>query len=629
MASAAVFLPLLAALFAALAGPVLPVRGSGIASTVLVALAALASLMVLTGESAESVRLGTWISVGGFDVDWAIRTDSLSVLMMVVVNSISALIHLYAVGYMARDAHQPRFFAYLSLFTFSMLALVSADNFLQLFFGWEGVGLCSYLLIGFWFHRPSANAAAIKAFLVNRIGDVGLVIGLAALLAVFGSFSFDDIFADVDRVGSETLLGFPALEVIAFLLFAGAMGKSAQIGLHTWLPDAMEGPTPVSALIHAATMVTAGVFLVARCAPLYEAAPFALGAVVVVGAATALFAGTVALVQTDIKRVIAWSTCSQLGYMFLACGVTAHASALFHLFTHACFKALLFLGAGAVIHALDDEQDMRRMGGLARALPVTCAGMAVGSLALSGIPPFAGFWSKDAILEAAFAQGSPVALIGFWAGLAAALLTGIYVWRLVFLVFAGAPRADAAKMEHVHESPWSMRVPVVVLAVAACVVGWLAHDLASPQASFWNGAFAFVHTSPHHPPLWVRILPAFAGVAGLVIAWFLYARGTAFITKIARFVPGVHAFFARSWYFDELFTALFVRPVRGLGSWLSRTVDQGLIDRLGPEGTAAATIEGARRMRLFQSGYIDHYALVMVLGAVAFVAWNLVVGGGR
>lgn len=629
MAVAAVFLPLAGAALAALlsrrANPAL----AGITTTGLTALALVASLGVLAGlgDDPTRVSLATWIAVDGLQLDWALRADPLSALMLVVVNAISALVHLYAIGYMAEDLHRPRFFAFLSLFTFSMLLLVSADNFLQLFCGWEGVGLSSYLLIGFWYERSTANAAAIKAFLMNRIGDVGLVLALAAIALTFESLTFDAVFGGAAEAGAgaATLLGLPALEVIGVLLLVGAMGKSAQIGLHTWLADAMEGPTPVSALLHAATMVTAGVFLVARCAPLYEGAPVATGLVAAVGAATALFAATIALAQTDIKRVVAWSTCSQLGYMFLAAGVAVPAAALFHLFTHAFFKALLFLGAGAVIHALAREQDLRRMGGLARRMPLTCAAMVIGSLALSGLPPFAGFWSKDVILESAFAAHGPVALAGFWMGLAAAFLTGLYSWRLVFLVFAGEARAPARVLAAAHEPGWSMRFPVLILAAAACVAGWWAHDLADAGTPFWRGLFATAHHGD--VPFWVPIAPAVAGAGGLLVAWLVYVARPELVARASARTAAVGAFLAAGWRFDALYDGLVVRTVRRMGSFLAAGIDQGLIDRRGPEGVGRAALAGAVRVQFLQTGQLHHYALVVVVGAVLFAAWNLLAGG--
>ncbi len=623
MAAAAVFLPLAGALLA-VALPRRTPAAAGIAATSLSGLALAASLGVVAGLGGdpERVTLATWIAVDGLELDWALRIDPLSALMLAVVNAVSALVHLYAVGYMAEDPHRPRFFAFLSLFTFAMLLLVSADNFLQLFCGWEGVGLCSYLLIGFWYRRAAANAAAVKAFLMNRIGDVGLVLALAAIVLAFDSLAFDAVF-EAAGSGPATLFGLPAAEIVGVLLLIGAMGKSAQIGLHTWLADAMEGPTPVSALLHAATMVTAGVFLVARCAPLYADAPVALGLVAAVGAATALFAATVALAQHDIKRVVAWSTCSQLGYMFLAAGVAAPAAAVFHLLTHAGFKALLFLGAGAVIHALAHEQDLRRMGGLARRMPLTCAGMVIGSLALSGLPPFAGFWSKDAILVNAFAAGGPVATAGFWAGLAAAFLTGLYSWRLVFLAFAGESRAAAGVRSGAHEPGWTMQVPVLVLAAAACGAGGWAHGLAAADAPYWRGLFPAAHAVD--VALWVPAAPAAAGAAGLLAAWLRYGIRPG--RRRADRTTAVGAFLAAGWHFDSLYDALVVRPVRRAGRFLAASVDRGLIDRYGPEGIAGLALAGAARVRSLQTGQLHHYALAVVVGVVLFAAWNLLAGG--
>ncbi len=625
IATAAVFLPLAGAVIAAATARRAPPAFAGVMTTVLVVGAFGASIWLLTtlGETPAKVPLATWIAVDGLVIDWALRLDPLSVLMLVVVNAVAALVHLYAIGYMAADPHRPRFFAFLSLFTFSMLLLVSADNFVQLFCGWEGVGLSSYLLIGFWYKRATANAAAIKAFLMNRIGDMGFVLALAAIAYTFESLTFDTVFGAA-APNVPTLLGLPALEVIGVLLLIGAMGKSAQIGLHTWLADAMEGPTPVSALLHAATMVTAGVFLVARCAPLYEGAPVALGLVAVVGAATALFAATIALAQHDIKRIVAWSTCSQLGYMFLALGVAAPAAGIFHLFTHAFFKALLFLGAGAVIHALAHEQDLRQMGGLRRKLPFTFAAMVIGSLALSGVPPFAGFWSKDVILESAYAAHTLVGSAGFWVGLGAAFLTGLYSWRLVFLAFAGTPRGSADRHAKAHEPGWAMRSPILVLAVAAVCAGWLGHALAHPDAAFWRDLFPMAS----HPsvPFWVRAAPTVLGVVGIGIAWLLYGARLPLLLRGADRFAAVREFLARGWYVDYLYDTLAVRSVRRFGEFLATAIDRGLIDWHGPEGVGRAALSGASRLQRVQTGQIHHYALVVLAGAIAFAAWNLVTG---
>jgi NADH-quinone oxidoreductase subunit L len=489
MEVAVVLLPLLGAIIAGLFGRLIGDRASQVVTCSLMVLAGLLSISVFVdvalGGNVRVIELFTWVDSGEFEVSWAVRADTLSAVMMLVVSNISALIHIYSIGYMSHDKSIPRFFAYLSLFTFFMLSLVTADNFLQMFFGWEGVGLCSYLLIGFWYERPSACAAAIKAFLVNRVGDIGFALGIMGCFVLFGSVGFDQVFASVPEYADYTFnfLGIEghALTVFAILLFIGAMGKSAQLGLHTWLPDAMEGPTPVSALIHAATMVTAGVFMVCRLSPIFEYAPIALQMVTYVGAATAFFAATIGLTQFDIKRVIAYSTCSQLGYMFFAAGVSAYGAAIFHLMTHAFFKALLFLGSGSVIHAMSDEQDMRKMGGIWRLIPITYAVMWIGSLALAGIGipgvfGFAGFYSKDIVLEAAYGAHSAAGSFAFWLGIAAAFMTAFYSWRLLFMTFHGAPRADKRVMDHVHESPWIMLVPLLLLSVGAIFAGAFAYD---------------------------------------------------------------------------------------------------------------------------------------------------------
>jgi len=479
MYQAILFLPLVGALVAGLFGRLVGARPSEVITTTLVLITALLSWLAfyqvaIQGEE-QRIELLRFIDSGDLKAVWSLRIDTLTAVMLVVVTMVSGLVHLYSIGYMEEDTGRPRFFAYLSLFTFAMLALVTADDFVQLFFGWEGVGLASYLLIGFWYHKPSANAAAIKAFIVNRVGDFGFALGIFAIFTLFNSVQYDTVFASApDHVG-ETMnfLGMQvdALTLICLLLFMGAMGKSAQFLLHTWLPDAMEGPTPVSALIHAATMVTAGVFMVARLSPLYELAPIALGFVAIIGATTAFFAATVGLVQTDIKRVVAYSTCSQLGYMFAAEGVGAYGAGMFHLFTHASFKALLFLGAGAVIHALHHEQDLRRMGALRKVLPFTWAMMLVGTLSLTGFPFTAGFVSKDAIIEATYAAQSWVGNYAFVLTLFAAMLTSFYSWRLMFLAFEGKPREPKEVLEHAHEPPWTMGVPLVILALGALLTG--------------------------------------------------------------------------------------------------------------------------------------------------------------
>jgi NADH-quinone oxidoreductase subunit L len=634
-ATGVVFFPLLGAIIAGLFGRWIGDRGAQLVTCGGLILSALCSWVVLAGAlggEPYKIELFRWIHAGTFEADWVIRVDVLSAVMMFTVSTVSALIHVYSVGYMAHDPSIPRFMSYLSLFTFFMLALVTADNFLQLYFGWEGVGLVSYLLIGFWYTRPSAAAAAIKAFLVNRVGDVGFALGIAAIYLVFDSVEFDVVFGAAGEFAATQLVvfgtTFDTITVICILLFIGAMGKSAQIGLHTWLPDAMEGPTPVSALIHAATMVTAGVFLVARCSPLFEHSTTALGFVTFIGATTAFFAATVALVQTDIKRVIAYSTCSQLGYMFFACGVSAYAAGIFHLYTHAFFKALLFLGAGSVIHAMSDEQDMRRMGGIWRQLPVTYAVMWIGSLALAGIPIFAGYYSKDMILEAAYAAHAPFAGYAFWLGLAAAVLTAFYSWRLLFMTFHGAPRASAEVMAHVHESPRVMTIPLILLAVGATFAGLFGLPMIEGAGAFWQGSILVLpeHDAleeAHHVAFPIKVLPVIVALIGIAIAYIMYMRQPDLPGRLAGALPALYRFLLNKWYFDELYERLLVEPAKRLGYGLWQGVDVMTIDRFGPDGVALSTLSVARRAVRLQSGYLYHYAFAMLIGVAALVTWYL------
>ena len=575
-----------------------------------------------------------FITSGDLKAVWSLRIDTLTAVMLVVVTTVSGLVHLYSIGYMEEDPGRPRFFAYLSLFTFAMLALVTADDFVQLFFGWEGVGLASYLLIGFWYHKPSANAAAIKAFIVNRVGDFGFALGIFAIFTLFNSVQYDTVFASApDHVG-ETMQFLAwrvdALTLICLLLFMGAMGKSAQFLLHTWLPDAMEGPTPVSALIHAATMVTAGVFMVARLSPLFELAPIALGFVAIIGATTAFFAATVGLVQTDIKRVVAYSTCSQLGYMFAAEGVGAYGAGMFHLFTHASFKALLFLGAGAVIHALHHEQDLRRMGALRKVLPFTWAMMLIGTLSLTGFPFTAGFVSKDAIIEATYAAHSWVGNYAFVLTLIAAVLTSFYSWRLMFLAFEGKPREPKDVLAHAHEPPWTMGIPLALLALGALLLGGLfAHlFIGSGQTEFWRGSLVTHEGAHHEVPLWVMLAPTIAMALGLVTAWYFYIRNPLVPFGLAKRFRGAHQFLLNAWYFDALYDALFVRPAKRLGRFLWKTGDGTIIDGLGPDGVSARVIDITNRVVKLQSGYIYHYAFVMLIGVAALITYFLFAGGG-
>jgi NADH-quinone oxidoreductase subunit L len=552
--------------------------------------------------------------------------------MLIVVNGVSSMVHVYSIGYMSHDHHKPRFMAYLSLFTFFMLMLVTADNFVQMYFGWEGVGVASYLLINFWYEKPSANNASMKAFIVNRVGDFGFALGIMAIFYLFGSVHFDTVFAAAAGKAGQTMnfLGFnlDALTVACLLLFMGAMGKSAQLGLHTWLPDAMEGPTPVSALIHAATMVTAGVFMVARLSPIFEYAPLALNVIAIVGASTAFVAATIGLTQYDIKRVIAYSTMSQLGYMFFALGVSAYSAAMFHLMTHAFFKALLFLGAGSVIHAMSDEQDIRKMGGIWRLIPITYAMMWIGSLALAGIPFFAGYYSKDMILEAAYAAHSGVGAYAFWLGIAAALMTAFYSWRLIILTFHGRPRANDRVMAHVHESPAIMTVPLAVLAVGALFSGMVAYNwfVGEGREAFWGEAIFVLHEhdtieAAHHVPSWVPMAPFIAGVIGIALAYLFYMFVPQLPGMVTGALGGLYRFVYRKWMFDELYDRLFVQPARYLGYGLWKSGDGAIIDGVGPDGIAAATRDVAFRAARLQSGYVYHYAFVMVIGVVLLVGW--------
>jgi len=671
-----VFLPLIAAIVAGLGGRLIGKTAAKVVTTgALFVGAALSWPIFLSyvagGAEAQSVPILTWIRSGDLSVDWSLWVDPLTAVMLVVVTTVSSLVHLYSWGYMEEDDSQPRFFAYLSLFSFAMLMLVTADSLVQMFFGWEGVGLASYLLIGFWYHKPSANAAALKAFVVNRVGDFGFSLGIFGTFLVFGTVSIPVILAAVPEVAGSTI-GFAGLRVdtmtlLCLLLFVGAMGKSAQLGLHTWLPDAMEGPTPVSALIHAATMVTAGVFMVCRLSPMFEASAVASHVVIYVGAATAIFAATVGTAQNDIKRVIAYSTCSQLGYMFFAAGVGAYGAAMFHLFTHAFFKALLFLGAGSVIHAMHHEQDMRYYGALRREIPFTFWAMVIGTLAITGVGipltyfGFAGFFSKDAILEAAFASGSVPGTIAFWVGATAALLTSFYSWRLIFLTFFGNPRWAASEHVqhaihgdpdhpdeehgdsghgtamppegtggyHPHESPWTILVPLALLSLGAVLAGYAFYYPffgVEEGAAFWAGSLVhdthLVHEA-HEVPAWVKLTPFLVMLTGLLIAWNNYIRNPRAASAFVATFPGIHRFVANKWYFDELYHWIFVRPSIWLGRLLWKGGDEGTIDRFGPHGAAVAVGIGNRFTARLQSGYLYSYALVMLLGLIGAASWAL------
>ncbi|MDX2157427.1 MAG: NADH-quinone oxidoreductase subunit L [Hyphomicrobiaceae bacterium] len=675
---AIVFLPILGALIAGLFGRAIGDRASEIVTTLCLMIAAVLSWMVLVqvgfGHSTAKVTLLRWVTSGDLDVSWGIRIDTLTAVMLVVVTTVSALVHLYSIGYMHGDPGRARFFAYLSLFTFAMLMLVTSDNFLQLFFGWEGVGLASYLLIGFWYHKPEANAAAIKAFVVNRVGDFGFALGIFGVFFIFQTIGFDQVFSAAPDMAGKTMdfLGYKVdiLTTLCLLLFLGAMGKSAQFLLHTWLPDAMEGPTPVSALIHAATMVTAGVFMVARLSPLFEQAPAALEIVTLVGVITAFFAATVGLVQNDIKRVIAYSTCSQLGYMFAAIGVGAYSAGIFHLFTHAFFKALLFLGAGSVIHAMHHEQDMRHMGGLKSHIPTTWAMMLIGTLALTGVGiphlvGFAGFHSKDAIIEAAYA-GHKAYNYAFWMLVLAAFMTSFYSWRLMFMTFHQSPRwggghahdhndhdhghdgghtaADHAKhhghddhhAHEPHESPLVMLIPLFVLAVGAIVAGYsfkeyfIGHD----YLAFWGKALKLdgqqsghIMHAMHEVPGWVGWAPFVAMAGGFCLAYLYYIVAPGLPEATARAFRPLYLFFLNKWYFDELYDWLFVRPAMAIGRFLWKGGDGKVIDGT-IDGTAATVGRVTDRVVKLQTGYVYHYAFAMLIGLAAIITWFMLGLGG-
>jgi NADH-quinone oxidoreductase subunit L len=579
-----------------------------------------------------------FIVSGDLKVEWAIRVDALTAVMLVVVTTVSAFVHLYSIGYMEEDPYQPRFFAYLSMFTFAMLMLVTADNLVQMFFGWEGVGLASYLLIGFWYHKPEANAAAIKAFIVNRIGDFGFALGIFAVFYMTGAVDFDTIFAQAPALTGKTIhllyWNFDALTLICLLLFMGAMGKSAQFLLHTWLPDAMEGPTPVSALIHAATMVTAGVFMVARLSPLFALSEDARVFVTIIGATTAMFAATVALVQNDIKRIVAYSTCSQLGYMFVAMGVGAYSVGMYHLFTHAFFKALLFLGSGSVITAMHHEQDIRMMGGLRTKIPFTYAMMVVGTLALTGFPLTAGYFSKDAIIEAAYASTNSAALYAYLMTLIAAGLTAFYSWRLVFKTFHGRPH-DPQHCEAAHESPRSMLIPLFVLALGSILAGYPFYQVfvGADVESFFRESLKLntdlLEEMHHHTDALIAALPTVAMALGFAVAWLFYIRRPDIPAELARQHEVAYKFLLNKWYFDEIYDRIVVRPTLWLGGLLWKGGDGWLIDGFGPDGVSARVIDVTRNVVRLQTGYMYHYAFAMLIGVAAFITWFMFAAGGH
>jgi NADH-quinone oxidoreductase subunit L len=597
----------------------------------------IAFVQVGFGHYDVRVPIMSWIVSGDLKIDWALRIDTLTVVMLVVVTTISAVVHLYSIGYMNEDPYRPRFFGYLSVFTFFMLMLVTSDNLVQMFFGWEGVGLASYLLIGFWYYKPEANAAAIKAFVVNRVGDFGFALGIFALFKMTGAVDLDTIFAQAPSLTGKFIEFFgwhaDALTLICLLLFMGAMGKSAQFLLHTWLPDAMEGPTPVSALIHAATMVTAGVFMVARLSPLFELAPHAQTFVTFIGATTCVFAATIGLVQNDIKRIVAYSTCSQLGYMFVAMGCGAYSVGMFHLFTHAFFKALLFLGSGSVIMAMHHEQDIRHMGGLKERIPFTYIVMIIGTLALTGFPLTAGYFSKDAIIEAAYVGKNPMALYGFICTVAAALLTSFYSWRLIFKTFHGKPH-DVKHWKDAHESPLVMLIPLGFLAIGSVLAGLPFKEIFAGHGveGFFRESLTFAKTNTvledmHHIPMTIGLLPTLMMAIGFVIAWHFYIRRPDIPVELARQHDVLYRFLLNKWYFDELYDFIFVRPAKWIGYELWKKGDGWLIDGFGPDGVSARVLDVTRNVVRLQTGYLYHYAFAMLIGAAAFITWFMFSAG--
>ncbi len=629
-------LPLIASIISGFFGKFIGDRNSEIITSLLVSISAIFSSLVfyevIINQYQENIIIATWISSGSLEVNWSMKIDPLSSVMLVVVTSVSALVHIYSIGYMSHDPHKPRFMAYLSLFTFAMLMLVTSDNFIQLFFGWEGVGLCSYFLIGFWFKKESANKAAIKAFVVNRVGDFGFALGIFLIFYLFGTVNYSEVFNQISNITDKNLLflgiKFNSVDLICLLLFIGAMGKSAQILLHTWLPDAMEGPTPVSALIHAATMVTAGVFLVVRCSPIYEYSELALNVITVVGMSTAFFAATVALVQNDIKKIIAYSTCSQLGYMFFATGVGAYNVAMFHLFTHAFFKALLFLGSGSVIHAFKDEQNINYMGGVWKKLPYTYSLMIIGTLALTGFPFLSGFYSKDAIIEFAYLRGNTAGYYAAGIGIFTAFLTSIYSWRLIFKTFHGEYNNKEIKLDETHESPIVMLIPLFLLSIGALFAGFLFKELFigyEGQNNFWRDSIFFLKPlSTDHPPLWFLLLTPILVTLSIPLSYYLFLKNKSLSEQIANINKPLYHFLLNKWYFDELYDVLFVKPSKKLGLFLWKFFDIKIIDGFGPDGISTMIKKFSVRANKFQSGYIYQYAFVMLLGFSALLTFLIV-----
>jgi NADH-quinone oxidoreductase subunit L len=633
MEIALLFLPLLASITSGFFGKFIGDRSSEIITSLFVSISALLSLFlfyqVIVNNYESNIVVAAWINSGTLNVNWSIKVDALSSVMLVVVTLVSALVHIYSISYMSHDPHKPRFMAYLSLFTFAMLTLVTSDNFLQLFFGWEGVGLCSYFLIGFWFKKDSANAAAIKAFVVNRIGDFGFALGIFLIFYLFGTVNYNEVFQLIPEVVDKELLflglNIKAIDLVCILLFIGAMGKSAQIFLHTWLPDAMEGPTPVSALIHAATMVTAGVFLVVRCSPIFEYSQLTLNIITVIGMTTAFFAATIALVQTDIKKIIAYSTCSQLGYMFFAAGVGAYNVAMFHLFTHAFFKALLFLGSGSVIHSFKDEQDINQMGAIYKKLPYTWILMIIGTLALTGFPFLSGFYSKDAIIEFAYLRGNTVGYYAAGIGILTAFLTSIYSWRLIFKTFHGTYNNKKINIEEMHESPILMLLPLLVLSIGAIFAGFLFKDLFighSGDNHFWGDSIKFLNPlSTEHPPLWFILTTPVLVLLSIPLAYYLFVKNKELPNQLAQLNKPLYNFLVNKWYFDDLYNFLFIQPSKKIGFFFWKTVDIKIIDRFGPDGVASLIRSLSLRASKFQSGFIYQYAFMILIGFSALLTF--------
>jgi NADH-quinone oxidoreductase subunit L len=625
-------LPLIAAIISGFFGKYIGDRNSEIVTSLLVSISAILSVIVfynvVFNQYEDNIIIATWINSGTLDVNWSMKIDSLSSVMLVVVTSVSALVHIYSIGYMSHDPHKPRFMAYLSLFTFAMLMLVTSDNFIQLFFGWEGVGLCSYFLIGFWFKKETANSAAIKAFVVNRVGDFGFALGIFLIFYLFGTVNYNEVFQQIPSVVDKRLnfLGFEvnSIDLICLLLFIGAMGKSAQILLHTWLPDAMEGPTPVSALIHAATMVTAGVFLVVRCSPIYEYSELALNLITVVGMTTAIFAASVALVQTDIKKIIAYSTCSQLGYMFFAAGVGAYNIAMFHLFTHAFFKALLFLGSGSVIHAFKDEQNINSMGGVWKKLPYTYVLMIIGTLALTGFPLLSGFYSKDAIIEFAYLRDNTAGYYAAGIGIFTAFLTSIYSWRLIFKTFHGSYNNKSIKIEETHESPLVMLLPLIILSIGAIFAGFIFKELFF-DTNFWGNSIFFLEPlSEEHPPMWFLLLTPILVCSSIPISYYLFVKNKDLPNSIVEINKPLYNFLVNKWYFDELYEILFIKPSKKIGLFLWKFFDVKIIDGFGPDGISSLIKKFSIKANKFQSGYIYQYAFIMLLGFSALLTFLII-----